>query len=72
VRVLDRAKMAMPSLVLAWVDVAYSRRVRDFAARALRIAVQVVAKMVGQQGFVPLSGAGSSSAHTPGSPATAG
>jgi transposase len=54
VRVLDRAKMAMPSLVLIWADAAYSRRVQDFAAGALRIAVQVVAKLVGQSGFVPL------------------
>ena len=54
VRVLDRAKMAMPSLVLIWADAAYSRRAQEFAARALRIAVQVVAKLVGQAGFVPL------------------
>ena len=26
VRVLDRAKMAMPSLALVWADAAYSRR----------------------------------------------
>jgi transposase len=54
VRVLDRAKTAMPSLVHIWADAAYSRRVQDFATRALRIAVQVVAKLVGQAGFVPL------------------
>jgi transposase len=54
VRVLDRAKTAMPSLVHIWADAAYSRRVQDFATRALRIAVQVVAKLVGQSGFVPL------------------
>ena len=54
VRVLDRAKMAMPSLVLVWADAAYSRRAQEFAARALRITVQVVAKLVGQAGFVPL------------------
>ena len=54
VRALDRAKMRMPSLVLVWVDGAYSRRVQEFAARALRILVQVVAKLAGQQGFVPL------------------
>ena len=46
--------MAMPSLVLVWANAAYSRRTQDFAARALRIAVQVVAKLVGQCGFVPL------------------
>ena len=54
VRVLDRAKMVMPSLVLIWADAAYSRRTQEFAARALRIVVQVVAKLVGQSGFVPL------------------
>jgi transposase len=54
IRVLDRAKMVMPSLVLVWADAAYSRRAQEFAARALRIAVQVVAKLVGQSGFVPL------------------
>lgn len=53
-RVLDRAKMRMPSLVLAWADGAYRRRVQEFAARALRILVQVVAKLAGQKGFVPL------------------
>src|SRR3954471_25030334 len=31
VRVLDRAKMAMPSLVLVWADAAYSRRAQEFA-----------------------------------------
>jgi len=46
--------MAMPSLVLIWADAAYSRRGQDFAHRAQRILVQVVAKLVGQQGFVPL------------------
>ncbi len=54
VRVLDRAKMDMPSLVPVWADAAYSRRVQEFVARTLRIAVQGVAKLVGQQGFVPL------------------
>jgi len=39
VRVLDRAKMAMPSLALVWADAAYSRRCVEFAARALRLAV---------------------------------
>jgi transposase len=54
IRVLDRAKIRMPSLVLTWADAAYSRRAQEFAARALPITVQVVAKLVGQQGFVPL------------------
>src|SRR5438128_1744002 len=41
IRVLDRAKLRMPSLVLTWADAAYSRRAQEFAARALRITVQV-------------------------------
>ena len=54
VLVLDQAKMVMPSLVLVWADGAYSRRVSDFAARALRITVAVVSKEPGQKGFAPL------------------
>ncbi|RBY82415.1 IS5 family transposase [Geodermatophilus sp. TF02-6] len=54
IQALDRAKTVMPSLALTWADAAYSRRVQEFAARALRIVVQVVAKLVGQTGFVPL------------------
>jgi len=33
VRVLDRAKLAMPSLALVWADAAYSRRCSKFAPR---------------------------------------
>ena len=54
IRVLDRAKMAMPSLALVWADCAYSRRVSDYTRRALRRVVQVVAKVAGQRGFTPL------------------
>jgi transposase len=54
IRVLDRAKMVMPSVVLMWVDAADSRRCQDFAWRTLRILVQVVAKLAGQRGFTPL------------------
>src|SRR5215217_3096282 len=39
VRVLDRAKTAMPSLALVWADAAYSRRAQEFVARVLRITV---------------------------------
>jgi hypothetical protein len=53
IRLLDRAKMVMPSLVPIWADTAYNRRCIDFAARALHLAVQVVAKLVGQRGFAP-------------------
>ena len=48
--------MAMPSLALVWADTAYSRRVREFAVRVLRLAVQVVAKLAGQRGFAALGG----------------
>jgi transposase len=54
IRVLDRAKIAMPSLALVWADGAYSRRVIEFASRALRLLVQVVAKPAGQRGFAAL------------------
>jgi hypothetical protein len=38
VRLLDRAKMAMPSLALVWADATYSRQVIQFAVRALHLA----------------------------------
>lgn len=53
IRVLSRAKTAMPSLVLVWADAAYSKKVREFAA-GLRIAVEVVAKPPDQRGFAVL------------------
>jgi transposase len=53
IRMVDRAKMAMPSLALVWADAAYSRRCIEFADRALHLAVQVVAKLVGRRGFAP-------------------
>src|SRR4051794_9749129 len=54
IRVLDRAKMVMPSLVLIRADAADSRRAQEFAARARRSVVQAVAELVGRAGFVPL------------------
>lgn len=54
IRVFDRVKMAMSSLALTGADAAYSRHVQDFAARPLRIGVQVVAELVGQRSFVSL------------------
>jgi transposase len=54
IRVLDRARMAMPSLALVQADAAYGRRCIEFAARALRLAAQAVAKVAGQRGFAPL------------------
>lgn len=54
IRVLSRAKTVMPSLVLVWADAAYSKKVRDFAATCLRIAVEVVARPAEQRGFAVL------------------
>lgn len=54
VAVIERAKMAMPSLALVWADAAYSRRIREAAWRWARISVEVVAKTAGQRGFSPL------------------
>lgn len=52
--VLERAKMAMPSLVLVWADGGYSRRIQEFAAAVARIVVAMVSKLPGQRGFAPL------------------
>ena len=50
--------MRMPSLALVWAEVwadgADSRRCSEFAARALRMLVHVVAKPAGQRGFTAL------------------
>jgi len=48
--VLDRAKMAMPSLALIFADGGYAGRLVAFARRLLRIVVQVVRKPEGQRG----------------------
>jgi transposase len=72
IRVLDRAKMVMPSLVLVWADAAYSRRAQDFAARALRILVQMWPSWSASPASCRCPAGGWSSARTPGSPATAG
>ncbi len=53
-RVLDRAKMAMPSLALVFADGGYAGRLVAFARRLLRIVVQVVRKPEGQRGFAVL------------------
>jgi len=53
-RVLDRAKMAMPSLALIFADGGYAGRLVAFARRLLRIVVHVVRKPEGQRGFAVL------------------
>lgn len=53
-RVLNRAKMAMPSLALVFADGGYAGRLVAFARRLLRIVVQVVRKPEGQRGFAVL------------------
>ena len=53
-RVLDRAKMAMPSLALIFADGGYAGRLVAFARRMLRIVVHVVRKPEGQCGFAVL------------------
>jgi transposase len=49
--VLDKAKMAMPSLVLVWADGGYAGKLLAFAHTFLRIVVQVVKKPEGQKTF---------------------
>lgn len=53
-RVLDRAKMAMPSLAHVWADGGYAGKLVTFAATFCRIAVEIVKKPAGQTGFTPL------------------
>lgn len=54
VRLLDRARTAMPSLALVWADGGYTGRLIGYARQVLRIAVEVVAKPEGQRGFAVL------------------
>ncbi|MFZ5851126.1 MAG: IS5 family transposase [Actinomycetota bacterium] len=49
--VLDKARMAMPSIVLVWADGGYAGRCVDVARRLLRITLQIVKKPEGQRGF---------------------
>ena len=62
-RVLDRAKMAMPSLALIFADGGYAGRLVAFARRLLRIVVQVVRKPEGQRGFAVPAPAPGGGAH---------
>jgi len=49
--VLDKARMAMPSIVLVWADGGYAGRCVDFARRLLRITLHIVKKPEGQRTF---------------------
>jgi transposase len=49
--VLDKAKMAMPSLVLVWADGGYAGKLLAFAHTFLRIVVHIVRKPEGQKTF---------------------
>ena len=53
-RVLDRAKMAMPSLALVFADGGYAGRLLAWAARIPRIVIEIVRKPDGQRGFAVL------------------
>jgi transposase len=50
-RVLDKAKMAMPSIVLVWADGGYAGKLVAFARQLLRIALEIVRKPEGQRTF---------------------
>ena len=49
--VLDKARMAMPSIVLVWADGGYAGRCVAFARAVLRITLQIVKKPAGQRTF---------------------
>jgi transposase len=49
--VLDKARIAMPSIVLVWADGGYAGRCVDFARRVLAITLHIVHKPVGQRSF---------------------
>jgi transposase len=53
--VLDKARIAMPSIVLAWADGGYAGRCVDFARRVLAITLHIVHKPVGQRSFEVLA-----------------
>lgn len=50
-RVLDRARMRMPSIVLVWADGGYAGKLVAFARHYLRIALEIVKKPEGQRAF---------------------
>jgi transposase len=49
--VLDRARMAMPSIVLVWADGGYAGKLVAFAACYFHLAVEIVRKSAGQRTF---------------------
>ena len=49
--VLDKARMAMPSIVLVWADGGYAGQLVDFARRLLHLALEIVKKPAGQHTF---------------------
>lgn len=49
--VLNRARMAMPSIVLVWADGGYAGKLVAFAQQYLKMLVHVVKKPEGQRGF---------------------
>jgi transposase len=53
-KVLDRLRLTVPSVVTVFADGGYAGRLVTHAARALRIAVEVVKKPADQKGFVVL------------------
>ncbi|MQA17687.1 MAG: IS5 family transposase, partial [Pseudonocardiaceae bacterium] len=53
-RVLDRVKMAMPSLALVFADGGYAGKLVDWAMRVPRMVLEIVRKPEGQRGFAVL------------------
>ena len=47
----DKARVAMPSIVLVWADAGYAGRCVAFARAVLRIILQIVKKPAGQRTF---------------------
>lgn len=57
--VLDKARMAMPSIVLVWADGGYAGRCVEFARRLLRITRHIVRKPEGSAPSRSCPGVGS-------------
>ena len=49
--ILDRARMAMPSIALVWADGGYAGKLVAWAQRLLRVTVEIVRKPKGQRTF---------------------
>ena len=50
-RILDRARMAMPSIALVWADGGYAGKLVTWVARYCRIVLEIVRKPEGQRTF---------------------